>query len=147
MLLFSSSITLQKTKSLDVYIIECNNIIHNIIILYITILPCSGKNRLLEEPDCRVLPATPLFIYMMSHAHHESWLRKCRLFPNSQVQREDNSKICVDKTLTLLLSISWFQFSATFHKQNQIFITVNISQISNTVMIVCSAEKDCSKLP
>ena len=45
-------------------------------------LPCSGKNRLLEEPDCRVLPATPLFLYMMSHAHHESWLRKCRLFPN-----------------------------------------------------------------
>ena len=43
-------------------------------------LPCSGKNRLLEEPNCRVYPATPLFIYMMSHAHHESWLRKCWLF-------------------------------------------------------------------
>ena len=27
-------------------------------------------------------PATPLFINMMSHAHHESWLRNCRLFPN-----------------------------------------------------------------
>ena len=38
MLLFSSSITLQKTKSSDEYIIECNNIIYNIIILYIAIL-------------------------------------------------------------------------------------------------------------
>ena len=43
------------------------------------LLPCSGKNRLSEEPDCRVLPATPLFIHMMSHAHHESWFRKCQL--------------------------------------------------------------------
>ena len=52
------------------------------LLILCTVLPCSGKNRLLEEPDCRVLPATQLFLYMMSHAHHESWLRKCRLFPN-----------------------------------------------------------------
>ena len=33
--------------------------------------------------DCRNLPAaTPFVLHGMSHAHHESWLRTCRLFPD-----------------------------------------------------------------
>ena len=39
----------------------------------------SGKKRHLEEPDCRILPATPLGLYKMSHAHHDSWLRNVGL--------------------------------------------------------------------
>ena len=40
------------------------------------------KTDIWKNPDCRVLPATSLVLYWMSHAHDESWLRKCGLFPD-----------------------------------------------------------------
>ena len=62
----------------------------------------------------------------------------------SQVQREDNSEICADKTLTLVLFLSWFQLSAIFHRQNYIFIILNIVLINNDTTIVYFEEKICN---
>ena len=45
-----------------------------------TVCAVLEKKPTLEEPNCRVLPATPLVLHGMSHAHHESWLRMCQLF-------------------------------------------------------------------